>query len=163
MTKAELVAGAERTTAGKVDLQQLFGFDVAPLFILQCSDDFPAGDVDDLPARRVDQPSVDTARQPARLAAKSNAFLVLRRRRRRVEDVRIVVRPVGNPDFFLVMGERDAVADRAVPPGLSLDEGGRGNFVENLAGLKIRDCDAEQIVDVDVDQRLLALIAKGRV
>ena len=33
--------------------------------------------------------------------------------------------------------------------------------MENLAGLKIPDCDAEQIVDVDVDQRLLAVDREG--
>ena len=50
LAKAELITGADRTAAGKVDLQQLFGLDVAPLFILQRGDDFPTRDVDDLTA-----------------------------------------------------------------------------------------------------------------
>jgi hypothetical protein len=79
LAKAELIAGTDRVAAGKVDLQQLFGFDVPPLFILERGYDFPAGDVDHLAALRIDQPSVDAAGQPARLGAKPNAFLVFRR------------------------------------------------------------------------------------
>src|SRR4029453_5876011 len=135
LAKAKLIAGTDRAAARKVDLQQLFGFDLPALFILARGYEFAAGDLDDLAARRIDQPPVDAAGEPAGLGAKPNAFLVSRRKGRRIEDVWVIVGPVGNPDFFLVMGERDAVADRAVAPRLSLGEAGRGNFVQNLAGL----------------------------
>ena len=77
----------------------------------------------------------------------------------------VVIDAVGEPDFLLIVGERDAVARAAVwNPGPGSDIPFLGpaetlhfDVLDHLAGFHIRDFEAEQIVGIRIDQRSIVV------
>src|SRR6202040_452188 len=70
--------------------------------------------VDDIARRDVGEVSIETNRDPEGAGSCLDAFNLPGRHHRVVEDVDIVVHPVGEPEFGLIIGQGNAVARTAM-------------------------------------------------
>jgi hypothetical protein len=163
--QAELIPGAHGPTVSEINLQYLLAVNLAPGLVFQGGDELARLHVEDFAGREVRELAVEAERDPAGLLAQGQARHLFGREfpfeRARVEDVHALVVAVHDPDFFLVRREADAMTRTAVPLDRAFLHALNFDAVEHLARADVADFKAEQVVDVDEDERLRAVDGEG--
>jgi hypothetical protein len=154
---AELVSGLNNFAVGDGDIQHFLALHLTTGFVFEGSNDLPGFRVNDFTSRRIRGAAVRAEADPARRVAEFYTRNLLRRHRGRIEDVRKIVGAVYHPEFFLILGESDAMARTPVPLYRALLDSLNLDAMQHLAGPDVPDLKSEQPVHVDEAQRIMNL------
>src|SRR6185437_2099174 len=154
---AELIADAGHFAVGDVDVENFFALHLTASFIGQRRHDLLRVDVDDFTGGGIGETSIEAHADPADAVAHFEAGGLLRRHHGVVENVDRAVVAVGEPEFFFVVRERDAVGGAAVALHGAFLITLYFHVIELLAGFDVADFETEQIIRIDVDQRIRAV------
>jgi len=138
--------------AFKIDFQKFFALDCNAFFIGEAADDFFGFNVDYVAGRGVSILTVDGESHPAGFIAEFDALDVFGRHHCVVVEVQAAIMGVGEPDFFFVRREADAVTGAAVTFGGADFEALDFDAMKEFAGVEVADFKTEEAVFVDVTE-----------
>lgn len=130
-------------------------------FVSEAGNDFAGFDVDDVTGGWVGVFAVDGEGDPAGFVAEFDVGDVFGRHNGVVVKMHAAVVGVGEPDFFFVGSEADAVAGATVAFGRADFEIGDFEAVKFFSGGDVADFEAEQAVEIHVADRAGAVDGEG--
>ena len=149
--EAELVSGfGDLAFFVEMNFDHFFGLKGGSFFVCEAGDDFAGFDVDDVAGAWVGKFAVEGKGDPAGLVAKFDALELFRRFDGVVENLHAGIVGVGDPDFFFVGSEANAMAGAAVAFGGAHLETLDFDVVKFFAGFEVAYFEAEEAVEVHV-------------